>query len=86
MKTIFALAAVVAALPNASNASAHGTVGGHWEWRTQPSFGPKSTVPSRTRVWVEDSGSEMANCDCAMMKTDASGCMMAISRKSPSAG
>ncbi|MDF8335486.1 hypothetical protein [Novosphingobium cyanobacteriorum] len=88
MKTILTLAAAVAALATASVASAHDAASGHWEWRTQPSFGPKSTVPSRTRVWVSDGASTMANCDCAMMKADASGCMMDMSGKgrAPSAG
>lgn len=67
MKTIFTLAALAAALAGASVASAHDNAGGHWEWRNQPSFGPKSTVPSRVRVWVKDDNSQMANCDCPMM-------------------
>lgn len=88
MKTIITLAAVAAALATASVASAHDSVGGHWEWRTQLSSGPRATVPSRTRVWVKHDNSQMANCDCAMMKTDASGCMMDMSGKgrAPSAG
>lgn len=88
MKTILPLAAVAAALATASIASAHDNAGGHWEWRTQSSFGPKSTVPSRTRIWVRDGETSMANCDCAMMKADASGCMMNMPGKgeAPSAG
>lgn len=88
MKTFFALAAVAAALAGASAASAHDTASGHWEWRTQPSFGPKSTGPSRLRVWVKGDPASMANCDCAMMKADASGCMMDMRGKGagPSAG
>jgi hypothetical protein len=88
MKTILTLAAAVAALATASVAFAHDATGGHWEWRTQPSFGPKSTLPSRIQVWVKDSASKMANCDCSMMKADASGCMMDMSGKgrAPSAG
>ena len=88
MKTIFTLAAVAAALATASIASAHENAVGHWEWRSQPSFGPKSTGPSRVRVWVKDGETSMANCDCAMMKADASGCMMNMPGKTgaPSAG
>lgn len=88
MKTIFTLAAFAAALATASVASAHDSAGGHWEWKSQPSFGPKSTGPSRIRVWVKDSETSMANCDCAMMKADASGCMMDMRGKTakPSAG
>ncbi|MDE2623676.1 MAG: hypothetical protein KGM83_10860 [Betaproteobacteria bacterium] len=88
MKTIFTLAAVAAALATASIASAHDNTGGHWELRNQPSFGSKSTIPSRTRVWVKDSETSMANCDCAMMKAGQSSCMMNMPGKAgaPSAG
>lgn len=88
MKTIITLAAVAAALATASVASAHESASGHWEWKTQPSFGPKSTGPSRIRVWVKGSETDMANCDCAMMKADTAGCMMDMRGKSakPSAG
>lgn len=88
MKTILTLAAVAAALATASIASAQENPGGHWEWRSQPSFGSKSTVPSRTRVWVKDAETSMANCDCAMMKADKASCMMNMPGKAgaPSAG
>jgi hypothetical protein len=88
MKTILTLAAFAAALATTSIASAHDNAGGHWEWRAQPSFGPKSTGPSRIRVWVQDGDTHMANCDCAMMKEDASTCMMGMRGKAgaPSAG
>jgi len=82
MKTIFTLAAVAAALATASVASAHDHAGGHWEWRTQPSFGPKSTGPSRVRVWVKGAETSMANCDCAMMEADHASCMMDMRGKS----
>ncbi|MCI1270078.1 MAG: hypothetical protein LKG22_00325 [Sphingobium sp.] len=88
MKTILTLAAAVATFATASAVSAHDATGGHWEWRTQPSYGPKSAVPSRIQVWVKDGASTMANCDCSMMKADASDCMMDMSGKgrAPSAG
>lgn len=88
MKTILTLAAVAVGLATASVASAHDTATGHWEWRTQPTFGPKSTGPSRVRVWVKGAEASMASCDCAMMKADASGCMMDMRGKgaAPSAG
>ena len=88
MKMILTLAAAVAALATASGASAHDAAGGHWEWRSQPSFGPKSIAPLRTRVWVKDSTSPMAKCNCSMMQADASDCMMDMSGKgrAPSAG
>lgn len=88
MKTILMLAAVAAALAGASIASAHENGGGHWEWRTQPSIGPKTTAPSRNRVWVTDGNQQIASCDCSRMKAAASGCMMDMSgkRRAPSAG
>lgn len=88
MKTILALAAVAAALSAASVASAHDSAGGRWEWKTLPTLGPKSTVPSRTRVWIKDSETRMANCDCDMMKMHADDCMKRMQRKNaaPSAG
>jgi hypothetical protein len=76
MKTIFALAAAIAALAGAPAASAHDSSSGHWEWRSQPASGPRSTVPSQVRVWVSDGEHRMADCDCGMMKTAAASCMM----------
>ena len=88
MKTFLTLAAVTAILATSTLAQANDRAGGHWESRNSPSFGPKSTVPSRTRVWVKDGEAHMANCDCAMIKTDASCCTMDMSGKgrAPSAG
>lgn len=78
MKMYFTLAAIAATLAGASVASAHENATGHWEWRSQPSIGPKSIAPSRIRVWVRDSEARVASCDCAMMKGDAAGCMMGM--------
>lgn len=88
MKTILKLAVFAAALATTSIASAQDRPAGHWEWRNQPSYGPKSTVPSRIRVWVKDSETGMASCDCAMMKGDHAACMMNMFGKAerPSAG
>lgn len=88
MKTILKLAAIAAALATTSIASAQNTAGGHWEWRDQPSHSPKSPFPSRVRVWIKDAETSMANCDCAMMKADHTGCMMNMPGKAekPSAG
>lgn len=87
MKSILTLAAFATALAGASAASAQDRAGGHWEWRTAPSFGPRATAPTRTRVWVRDSEARMASCDCAMMKGDAAGCMMGMpGSASPPAG
>jgi len=45
-------------------------------------------VPSRTRVWVKDAATSMANCDCAMMQADHAACMKTMPGKAaaPSAG
>lgn len=87
MKTFLTFAAAAAALATASIASAHDTASGHWEWRSQPTFGPKSTGPSRVRVWVKGAEASMGNCDCAMMQADAAGCMdMRGKSAAPSAG
>lgn len=89
MKTFLTLAAVAAALAGASAASAHDNAGGHWEWQSRPTFGPnKSNLPSQVRVWVKDRSSEVANCNCDMMKMSAADCMMNIpgKPKAPSAG
>lgn len=88
MKTVLTLAAFAAAFAGVSAASAHDMTTGHWEWRTTPSFGPKTTGPARVRVWVKGAETSMANCNCAMMKADASGCMMDMRGKArtPSAG
>lgn len=89
MKTIFTLAAFAAALAGASVASAHDSAGGHWEWQSRPTFGPnKSNLPPQVRVWVKDRNSEMADCNCDMMKMSAADCMMDMrsKRAAPSAG
>lgn len=76
MRMFLTLAAFAAAIAGSSAASAHENERGHWEWRSQPSSGPRSFVPVRTRVWVKDGTISVASCDCAMMKADGSGCMM----------
>jgi hypothetical protein len=89
MKTILTLVAVAAALAGASVASAREGAGGHWEWRAHPTYGPnKSSLPSQVRVWVKDRNSEVADCNCDMMKMSAADCMMDMRGKgaAPSAG
>lgn len=88
MKIILALAAAAAALSGASVASANDSPRGHWEWRTQPSVGPRATTPARTRVWVTDGQARKADCDCAMMEKRPADCMMDMRGKArvPSAG
>lgn len=76
MKSFLTLAAALAAFTSVSSAAAQDRRQGHWEWRTQPSSGPRSNVSAQVRVWVKDDQTRMANCDCAMMKADAANCMM----------
>ena len=87
MKTIIAMAAALAAFTAAPTFAQE--TGGHYEWQARQVPGPnKSNITPRVRVWVADKPGQMANCDCAMMKTDAAGCMHAMpgQRMSPSKG
>ena len=89
MKTILTLAAVAAALATSRLAQASDRNGGHWEWQSRPIPGPnKSNLPQQARVWVRDSGTTVAECNCAMMKMSAADCMMDMpgKPKAPSAG
>lgn len=89
MKTILTLAAALAAFTSVSAASAHDREQGHWEWQSRLTFGPnKSNVPSRVHVWVKDAQSQVASCDCPMMKERPADCMMDMrsNGKAPSAG
>lgn len=45
----------------------HNPQAGHYEWRSIPQFGPRASRPARQQVWVADA-TQMANCDCDMMK------------------
>lgn len=75
MKTIFAVAALAAATL-AAPVLAQEAPGGHYEWQTRQVPGPnKSNTTSRVRVWVKDKPAQMAECDCDMMKVDATECM-----------
>ena len=88
MKPFFAVAAFAAATL-AAPVFAQEQSGGHYEWQARQVPGPnKSNITPRVRVWVADKPGQMANCDCAMMKTDAAGCMHAMPehRMSPSKG
>ncbi len=82
MKTIFAPAAALAAFTSATSALADGSTPGHWEWQSRPTFGPnKSNLPSQVRVWTKASNSQMADCNCDMMKMRAADCMKAMHGK-----
>ena len=77
MKTLLTLAAAIAALTTASASFAKPPAGGHWDWQFRPTPGPsKSNLLQQVRVWIKDSGTEVAACNCAMMKVSAADCMM----------
>lgn len=89
MKILLSVAAALAAFTSVSAASAHDRGPGHWEWQSRPVPGPnKSNLPSRVRVWVKDASTEVADCNCDMMKLSAADCMMDMhgKPKAPSAG
>ncbi|HJS11515.1 hypothetical protein [Sphingopyxis sp.] len=88
MKMILA-AAILAATAFAAPSFAQEKKDGHYEWQERYVPGPnKSNIASRTRVWVRDAASQMAHCDCAMMKSDAADCMKSMFGKAtmPSEG
>ena len=79
MKTIFVVAALAAATL-AAPVSAQDACGGHYEWQTRQVPGPnKSNINPRVRVWVKDAPTQMAACDCDMMKADPADCMKSMS-------
>ena len=47
---------------------------GHYEWRSVPQPGPRSTGPVRKRAWVPDN-MQMANCASDMMEMRPEACM-----------
>src|SRR3546814_11247064 len=68
---IFAALGIALGLPlPVLSADSQQSGSGHYEWREVPQFGPRATGPVRKRVWVPDH-SQMANCDCDMMKMSA---------------
>ena len=89
MKTILTLAAAIAALTTASASLAQTPAGGHWVWQSRITSGPnRANLPQQVRVWITDSRTEMANCNCAKMKISAADCRTDMPGKSatPSAG
>lgn len=74
-KQVAAIAAALTVLASTSPAFAADTAPasptGHYEWRGQPSFGPRAPTRAPIRVWVGDIGPTVANCDCAMMHASA---------------
>lgn len=81
MKTLTVLAAMAAVLTVSAPAFAQNTTPpaetGHWEWQSQPSYGPRAPLRAPKRVWVPAASETAAkddksgNCDCAMMHASA---------------
>lgn len=77
MKTFTILATLAAVFTVSAPAFAQNTTTpaetGHWEWRSQPSYGPRAPLRAPVRVWVPANAAtaskeaKSANCDCAMM-------------------
>ena len=81
MKMIW-FAAAIAVVGLATPTFAQEKSGGHYEWRERQVPGPnKSNISPRARVWVDDSPSRMASCDCDMMTSDAADCMKTMSAR-----
>jgi len=91
MKTIVRAAAIAATLALSATASAAFAADaqsapstGHFEWRSQPSYGPRAPIRAPMRVWVSDSKVMTADCDCAMMRgSEAARCMTTPSASKP---
>lgn len=81
MKTFTVLAALAVAFAVSAPGFAQDTTTspqtGHWEWRSQPSYGPRAPLRAPVRVWVPANAAaasgqtKSANCDCAMMHASA---------------
>lgn len=91
MKIIVRAATIAATLALSATASAAFATDaqptpstGHFEWRSQPSYGPRAPVRAPTRVWVSDSRLMAADCDCSMMRgPEAVHCMTMPSASKP---
>lgn len=76
-----AMAAALASSASAIPAFADTTTAsqtGHFEWRAQPSYGPRAPTRAPVRVWVGDARPMAADCDCPMVRgtqARASACM-----------
>ncbi|MDF0490514.1 hypothetical protein PX554_20490 [Sphingomonas sp. H39-1-10] len=58
---------------------------GHYEWRQSPNYGPRAPFTAPRRVWVSDA-TQVASCDCDMMKmstTGAADCMKRMHSMAP---
>ena len=88
MKNIVRDAAIAATLVLSATAStafaADAPPTGHFEWRGQPSYGPRAPTRAPIRVWVSDGKMMAADTDCAMMRgSKATDCMSVPSNGKP---
>lgn len=83
MKTFLKVCAAFAVLTASAPALAKTGPDGHWEWRTRPAPGPRSSFPTTAvRVWVQDSTSAVSACDCSAMKAGTADCMIVMPAQS----
>lgn len=72
-----ALASSASAIPAFADTAAPSQTG-HFEWRAQPSYGPRAPLRAPVRMWVADASPMAAGCDCPMMRgaqAQATACM-----------
>lgn len=90
MKNIVRAAAAAAAFLLSSTGSAAFAANvqpvaasGHFEWRSQPNFGPRSPIRPPLRVWVAESEAMSAG-SCAMMSgVGVADCMAMPTQQKP---
>jgi hypothetical protein len=75
MKMLVLAAATMAAVASPAFAGIDQTASsqGHYEWSAPHQFGPRAPLQASRRIWVPDR-SQMANCDCKLMKTSVADC------------
>ena len=81
---VLAVATIAATVSPAVAASAPATSPqGHYEWSVPHQFGPRAPLEASRRIWIPDR-TQMASCDCAMMKTSARDCAASMPGVGPS--
>jgi len=81
---VLAAATIAAAVSPAVAASAPATSPqGHYERSVPHQFGPRAPLEASRRIWVPTK-TQVASCDCAMMKIGARDCMASMPGVGPS--
>ncbi|WP_454885859.1 hypothetical protein [Sphingomonas oryzagri] len=83
MKMLVLAAVTIAAAVSPAVAAPPTSPQGHYEWSVPHQFGPRAPLEASRRIWVP-AKTQMASCDCAMMKTDARACMASMPGVGPS--